>query len=174
VLVQSELEPDWVRLPAEYLARPAEHKPFDLAVTAGQRLRFRLRANPTRRVSEKDARLGSVMAGKRVGLITEADQVRWLLRKADAGGFVIPGGWVHPPSRETGEPVMVPNFRVDVVPEGRDRNSKPGRAGAFIAVRFDGVLEVTDPGRFRQTVCAGIGSGKGFGFGLFSVAAVGG
>ena len=39
-------------------------------------------------------------------------------------------------------------------------------------VRFDGVLEVTDPVSFAATLDSGIGSGKAFGFGLLSVYAM--
>jgi CRISPR associated protein len=59
-------------------------------------------------------------------------------------------------------------------PGGRDRNSKPGCAGAFVAVRFDGVLVVTDPALFKTAVASGIGSGKASGFGLLSFAPLGG
>jgi CRISPR system Cascade subunit CasE len=170
VLVQTRDAPDWSRLPAGYLLRRADSKPLELPVAAGQRLRFRLRANPTKRVAAKDERLGGVMAGKRVGLADVVEQVRWLLRKAEAGGFRIPGEWVDARRPETGEPVQVPNFRVDVVPDGRDRNGKPGHAGEFLTVRFDGLLVVTNPEAFRATVAAGIGSGKAFGFGLLSLA----
>ena len=90
VLVQTRDEPAWSRLPDGYLLTRAEYKAVDLAVTAGQRLRFRLRANPTKRVAAKNERLGGVMTGKRVGLATEADQVRWLLRKGEGGGFKMP------------------------------------------------------------------------------------
>jgi CRISPR system Cascade subunit CasE len=38
------------------------------------------------------------------------------------------------------------------------------------AVRFDGLLVVTDPERLRHALRAGIGSAKGFGFGLLSLA----
>ncbi len=172
VLVQTRDDPDWSQLPGGYLRGPAECKPFDLAVRPGQRLRFRLRANPTKRVAAKNERLGGVMAGKRVGLTAEAEQLRWLLRRADAGGFRIPGEWVEAKHPETGEPVQLPNFRVDIVPDGRDRNDKPDHDGAFLAVRFDGVLVVTDPPAFRETVAAGLGSAKAFGFGLLSVAPV--
>jgi len=37
-------------------------------------------------------------------------------------------------------------------------------------VRFDGTLEVTEPEIFLETVRQGIGSGKGLGFGLLSLA----
>ena len=38
------------------------------------------------------------------------------------------------------------------------------------SVQFDGLLRVTDPDRLRETVRKGIGSGKGLGFGLLSLA----
>jgi len=171
VLVQTQEDPArWSKLPNRYLVGQAECKLFDLAVISGQRLRFRLRANPTKRVAAKNERLGGVMLGKRVGLVTEAEQVRWLLRKGETGGFRIRGAWMDARHPETGEPLQLPNFRVDAVPEGRDRNGKPGHAGEFLAVRFEGVLVVTDAQAFQATVAAGIGSGKAFGFGLLSVA----
>jgi len=170
VLVQTREEPEWSALPVGYIVGNPESKPFNLAVTPEQRLRFRLRANPTKRVATKNEQLGSVMAGKRIGLTTEPDLVRWLLHKGKLGGFRVPGEWLDAKEPETGEPIQLPNFRVDVVPEGRDRNDKPGHAGSFMAVRFDGVLVVTDPAKFRDTVAAGIGSAKAFGFGLLSVA----
>jgi CRISPR system Cascade subunit CasE len=170
VLVQTRDDPEWCQLSGGYLLAAPESKPFELSVTTGQRLRFRLRANPTKRVASKNERLGKDMAGSRIGLATEADQIRWLLRKADAGGFRVPGNWVSAQHPETNEPIELPNFRVDVIPEGRDRNGKPGNAGEFLAVRFDGVLMVTDADLFRTTVAGGVGSGKAFGFGLLSVA----
>jgi CRISPR system Cascade subunit CasE len=65
----------------------------------------------------------------------------------------------------------VPNFRVDLIPEGWVRCGKEDHSGGrFLAVRFEGVLEVTDPDQLLQTVSEGIGSAKGFGFGLLSLA----
>lgn len=180
VLVQSDRQPDWAELPAGYTVLVPESKAFDPVLEAGQKLRFRLRANPTKRVAAGNPRLGSVAAGKRVALCSEGDQLRWLLRKAGQGGFRVPGEWVSKkePGRRTADwgPDFAdgdwyPNFRVDVAPEGRDRNDKPGhRDGAFVAVRFEGVLEVTDPELFVKTIQDGVGSAKGYGFGLLSVA----
>ncbi len=170
VLVQTRDAPDWSALSTGCLLGHAECKPWDPVVAPGQRLRFRLRANPTKRVAAKNERLGGVMVGKRVGLVTEADQIRWLVRKGAAGGFRVPGEWVDARHPETGQPIQLPNFRVDVIPEGRHRNDKPGHAGDFLAVRFEGVLIVTDAEAFRANVAAGVGSGKAFGFGLLSVA----
>jgi CRISPR system Cascade subunit CasE len=170
MLVQSEHDPIWGELPSNYFLRPAESKRLELNVVTGQRLRFRLRANPTKRVASKNERLGSVIAGKRVGLATEREQIAWLLRKGQDGGFSIPGEWVEEKHTETCQLIPLPNFRVDVTSEGRDRNGKPGYDGEFIAVRFEGILKVTDSEKFRETVFAGIGSGKSFGFGLLSLA----
>ncbi len=169
VLVQSGREPTWANLPAGYV-RAANAKPFDPEFRAGQRLRFRLRANPTRRVAVTNPTLGGSLGGKRVGLFREGDQLRWLLRHAEAGGFQVPGHWVPAADPETGEPIRLPNFRMDAVPEGRAFNGKAGAGGWFLAVRFEGVLEVTDPVAFHRTIAAGVGPAKGFGFGLLSVA----
>lgn len=38
------------------------------------------------------------------------------------------------------------------------------------SVLYEGVLKVTGPDLFRQTLIHGIGSGKAYGFGLLSVA----
>lgn len=46
-------------------------------------------------------------------------------------------------------------------------SSEPQRLGA---VRFDGVLIVTDAEKLRIAVCNGIGTQKAFGFGLLSIA----
>jgi CRISPR system Cascade subunit CasE len=173
IVVQSAIKPDWdyaFHNAPEFLAAPPIVNSYRPSFALGQRLHFRLRANPTKRVAEKNERLGSVMAGKRVGLTSEAEQVRWLLRKGDVGGFRVPGSWVDANNPDTSEPVQLPNFRVNVIAEGRDRNGKPGCAGEFLAVRFEGLLEVTDPERFLQTVRDGLGSAKGFGFGLLSLA----
>lgn len=63
-----------------------------------------------------------------------------------------------------------------VIPEGmvvatKHKLDRPHDISIY-SVRFDGVLTVTDPDTFRQTVAAGIGPAKAFGFGLLSVAPV--
>jgi CRISPR system Cascade subunit CasE len=170
LIVQSDAAPDWSKLPVGYLVRTAEAKEVALQFALNQRLQFRLRANPTKKVAEKNEHLGAMMVGKRVGLVTEAQQIRWLLRKAERGGFRIPGEWVKARHPETGEEVEQPNFRVDARPEGRVHNTKREFGGEFHAVLFEGILEVTDPAAFQNTIAAGVGSGKAFGFGLLSVA----
>jgi CRISPR system Cascade subunit CasE len=178
ILVQSDFRPQWQRLEergTHYLLVPPELKEFQPSFTRGQRLRFRLRANPTKKVfslskAERLAGTGGVEGktknGRRLALLREEEQIAWLLQKGKHGGFRIPGEWLP---REDGR--KVPNFRVDLIPEGWVRCGKDGYSdGRFFAVRFEGVLEVTDPEQLRQSVADGIGSAKGFGFGLLSLA----
>jgi len=145
VLVQSEDEPNWdnAGLPR---STTAEKKAFDLDLAQGARFRFRLRANPTAR-----RKIDGGTEGKRVGLTKEEDQRAWLVRKGKRGGFRPDG--------------------VVVIDEGQVKATKPdGHTLTFRSVRFEGVLEVTDPDRLRAAVETGIGSAKAFGFGLLSVA----
>lgn len=158
LLVQSVNMPDWTWLADDEGARgyllpvpepnPAV-KPFDLKLADGQALGFRLRANPTVKKDTDDGR------SVRRGLLTEDEQMQWLARKAEAGGFRV--------------------LSVNIAREGKvcgeiHREDKATHDLTLLAVRFDGVLQVTDPDKLIATVMTGIGSGKGFGFGLLSLA----
>jgi CRISPR system Cascade subunit CasE len=155
LLVQSWTLPDW-----SWLAEPGARgyllpvgvpnpavKVFDLDLAPGQVLAFRLRANPTvkRRFDNGDH--------KRVGIYDEQEQVEWLTRKGERGGFRL---------------VSARTSRQDDVLGRTRRKSRPPMK--FAAVQFDGLLEVVDPKQLYQTVRRGIGSGKAFGFGLLSLA----
>ncbi len=150
LLVQSEKTPNWGRLNFSngYLwpvpgPNPAS-KAYQPTFHAGQRLFFRLRANPTVK-----------RQGKRRGLYREDEQRAWLNRKAEQGSFTI--------------------LALDVVSEGlaRGKIRHPGQKShplRLLAVRFEGLLQVTDPTQFLAAIRQGIGSAKGLGFGLLSVA----
>lgn len=144
-LVQSEHEPDWRAL-HPVVAR-AESRPYTPAVSAGQILRFRLRANPTKRLPapshDKD--------GQRVQLFKEEEQLAWLKRKAAEAGF------------------RVLECRVSGVERQVSRKGDGPRV-IHQAVTFDGLLQVTGPDTFTEAVASGIGPAKGFGFGLLSLA----
>lgn len=156
VLMQSQLLPDWSWLAepgaSGYLLQVAEPnpavKPFDLTLAPGQALAFRLRANPTvkRRFNDQDH--------KRVGLYREEDQIDWLKRKGEQAGFRLL-------SARTGRQETV---------TGALRRDGHKHDLQLLSVQFDGLLEVVDPDRLRQAVYNGIGSGKGLGFGLLSLA----
>ena len=146
LLIQSQEQPDWSKLPASYLLDDPATKAFNLQLQPGQRLSFRLRANPTKRLSA-----GKGNNGKRIGLYKLEEQINWLQRKATDHGFAIHSAM---PTQQQ---------RVD----DRRQDLK------FFSVQFDGILQVTDPATFLAAIQAGIGSGKAFGFGLLSVAPVG-
>jgi CRISPR system Cascade subunit CasE len=156
VLLQSTLEPRWGWLTndgaRDYLLQPPETKTFDLQLASGQVLAFRLRANPTvKRRREKDD--GSLRA-VRDPLYGEEEQIKWLERKAEQGGF------------------RLLSVRSQNAPDVRGwaHHDDARHKLKLFAVRFDGLLQVTDPGRLRETVQRGVGSGKGLGFGLLSLA----
>jgi len=145
VLVQSDKPPDWSLLGDAdgYLAATPACKPVTLSLRPGQRLRFRLRANPTARRKVQDRSL-------RVGLPREEDQLAWLTRKGQAGGF---------------KPLAVTTLRSRKVISRRQ-----DRPQTHLSVDFEGILEVTDPDLLTRTIAQGVGSAKGYGFGLLSVA----
>jgi len=153
LLVQSDKRPDWRWLDdAEWrgyvlpAAGSVASKEWQPALQRGQALAFCLRANPTMK-----------RKGERLGLMKLAEQEAWLQRKMEAAGARV--------------------VRVDVRPEGmvhgfgRDDEGKAQHMSLF-AVRMEGVLRVLEPVQLEQAVSGGIGSAKGFGFGLLSLAPV--
>ncbi len=160
LLVQSAVVPDWSR-PGAAGAWAANARPevkevgaAYAAIAAGDRLRFRLRANPTRRVHAVHAG-DDKLAGKRVDLRDEDKRLDWLGRKGEHHGFGVVAAEVRPGS-----------------PGNRDRGRPGGGAApiAFGAALYEGVLEVADAAAFGAALRAGVGPGRAFGFGLLSVA----
>ncbi len=161
LLVQSQTKPDWAWLgekvyllppdPFSELDNPAV-KRVNLSFQPNQRLRFRLRANPTKRVLHDDLER-KLKKGQRIGLLKEADQIDWLKRKGKkGGGFAVLGATIINEGFSGGQ-------------------TKEKQRLKHLSVRFEGVLQVTNPAQFLETIHRGIGSGKGLGFGLLSVAA---
>jgi len=116
------------------------------------------------------------MKGKRVELTRESEQIAWLARKGQ-GQNGEPGGFellMNEVKDGRGEINMVP--RVNASSEGKQKGRKgiatTGRLTTHLPVLFEGLLRVTDKDAFRETLIRGIGPGKAFGFGLFSVAPV--
>jgi CRISPR system Cascade subunit CasE len=179
LLVQSREAPDWSRLAPDYLLETGGEPPNPAckpladsyeAIQMGQSLRFRLRANPTRRL----ARVGPGdrgRVGQRVDLRSEEDQIVWLRRKGEQGGFEVLDVKTD---RPTVDGLATANVRTVDEPKvvGRRRTAEAagGSALTFGSVLFDGLLRVADAERFRLTLHQGIGSGKAYGFGLLSIA----
>jgi CRISPR system Cascade subunit CasE len=157
VLVQSLDKPKWNsrQLPEGAMA---EVKELKLHLEKGQRLRFRLRANPTKRSKPEDAAVEAQRSGQRLGLLTEESQQAWIVRKGESGGFKVVSVIII----QEDDPKSMSKGRKTV--EGKEHEM------SLLAVRYEGVLEVSDPRRLLETLQAGIGSGKGLGFGLLSLA----
>lgn len=157
IIVQSAKRPDWnyaFHNAPSLLAADPEVKPFNPKFAQEQRFRFRLKANPTKKIDTKTKDDGIKRNGKRVPV--KYDELKdWLIRHAAVGGFALDEDSI---ALQTGY------VYINASHEGKGRQ--------VFAVRYDGLLNVTDQEKFQQTICQGIGTSKGFGFGLLSVAPV--
>lgn len=162
LLVQSPLEPDWTFLlvpEKNYLLPLVDFSPgvsenpavktFEPGLRPGQNLMFRLRANPTIKKDREGKK-----QGRRVGLYREDDQLKWLERKLEAAGASLVS------ARTSNETKL----------SGERKHESERQDLSFLSVQFDGILQVKDPDQLLDTLQAGIGSGKGLGFGLLSLA----
>lgn len=177
LLVQSRTCPDWSGLPRSYLLplgdesdNPACKRVEDryARLDVGTVLRFRLRANPTRKVDTRSGPDGSRRNGRRVELRQDAERIAWLQRKAEQGGFRL-----LTVSSHHDVPAVQASAAGKIVGTRRDRTLTTSKAVAhltFGSVLFDGLLVVTDRERFQATLARGIGPGKAYGFGLLSIA----
>jgi CRISPR system Cascade subunit CasE len=155
VLLQSSVKPQSSEQSPAILAL----REYALNIQNGQRLRFRLRANPIKTI--KDSSKGTVeKKGKtftktvRVPLLHEEQQQAWLERKLQT--FVQLDSLIVQP-----EPVLY--FR---------KAKEEGRSGKIQTVMFDGILTVTDAVVFTSQISKGIGPAKAFGCGLISLARI--
>jgi len=145
LLVQSSVLGNWRALDdlPGYVASIHADKPVDVEkwVVPGRGYRFRLAANPT-----------VTREGKRLGLLKEEDQLAWLGRQAQRGGFGVIGA------------ACSACDRIDV-PYGAK-----GNRITVTRVQFDGELVATEPAALQQTLQVGIGHAKALGMGLLSLA----
>ena len=93
LLIQSHENPDFSALPSDYLAQPPMSKDSGAAwrgIAHDCIFRFRLRANPTRKIETKSGPGGARRNGRRVELRTEEEQLNWLSRKSRESGATTP------------------------------------------------------------------------------------
>lgn len=155
ILVQSALKPDWdyaFRNAGHLLAAPPEPRAFAPRFAAGQLFRFRLMANPTRKVETKTGPDGRRRNGKRVPVFAH-QLLDWLARRAERAGFALDADSV--------------TVQAGYVYVGKAGN---GAGERLRSARYDGTLRITNVARFGDALAGGIGPAKGYGFGLLSVA----
>ncbi len=161
LLVQSEIEPAWDALnpgwlhpasPFDPLPNPAVRRVESLHLPAGRILQFRLVANPI----VKKKREGKKHSN-RVPLVREETQIAWLQDKGKIHGFRVHQALVTDPRKYT-------------LWKRRGTKAQKKPPITLFTVRFDGILQITDPEAFAQALRQGIGPAKAFGCGLLSVA----
>jgi len=155
LLVLSPEIPDFTRFSAQFCSEETmgETKSYARHLTRiqeGQRLRFRLRANPVHSAPDKKDKSGR---GKVFAHVTIEQKLEWLRKKAPACGFMLTEGGV------------------EIVETGRMRfwRTAKKRAVEIDYAVFEGELEVTDPERFTEALIRGIGRAKAYGCGLMTV-----
>ncbi len=135
---------------------------------------FDLRANPVRAAVQRDSNGEQILEdngkrkrGKRVPLV-KVDELRaWLIRKGEVRcrdketGLDVPGGFR-----------IVEDKSLDISPMVESHFRRKGQSGFHGGVQFRGIMEVTDQGSFVETYHTGLGSAKGFGFGLLLLAPI--
>jgi CRISPR system Cascade subunit CasE len=144
LLVQSELEPDWLKLPPSYFRQQQckTFQPEPSQFPADRLLQFRLKANPSKR--DKETR-------KTVGLYYQPEQEAWFARQAAQHGFSVEGLDIIPAANLWGEKAKgQPQIKIHTA-------------------LFQGVLKVQDPALLVTAIEQGIGRGKSYGCGLLSI-----
>ncbi len=140
VMVQSSLSPAKKSSRARLLAS----RDIDPRPRKGQKLAFRLTANVTKAIRDKDQPERKI----RVPLIKEWQQIDWLKRKLDGSADHFSTLHIQP-HRPT-------YFR-------KGNRNRPGK---IVTVSFEGILEVEDPEALVDQIAKGIGPAKAFGCGL--------
>lgn len=154
--VSSPTAPDLTHV-VEQAGWPTHQSPWESAPTesflsrldVGQQWLFRLAANPVR--SQRPPEGGR---GKRLGHVTATQQEEWLKSRSSRWGFDVSSLSVTSRQRITFS----------------RRTDASRRTVTLNVATFDGVMSVTDPLALRRALCAGVGSAKGYGCGLITVA----
>lgn len=155
LLVLSRDEPDFTSLIAQFGAEGDgwESRSYDTLlgrIQTGGVWHFRLTANPT--ISKAS---GIAERGKVLGHITTEHQKQWLLERSEKHGFSLEE-----------ESFSVVQSRWTRFRKGTDS----GRPVSLLSVTYEGMLTVTDPVLFAQTLTDGLGRGKAYGLGMLTVA----
>lgn len=150
VLLQSLREP---KNTTGLEARLLRSKPYSLSLQKGQRLRFKLLANPVKTIKDEEGRLNAEGEIKkcRVPLIHEEELQVWLIRKLTGVA------WIE-------------SVEVEKRPPFNFRKASEKRVGKVQPICFQGVLAIEDPAGLKSLVQLGIGPAKVFGCGLLSLA----
>ncbi|NLE30598.1 MAG: type I-E CRISPR-associated protein Cas6/Cse3/CasE [Phycisphaerae bacterium] len=161
VIVQSEYLPDWDHAfnNANILlaALPEVHK-YNPQFTVGDNLRYHIRINPVKRSKDSGKRLA--IKGSESLELPEEYLVKWFQNKITRSnvGFTLQ------------QCTLAASTWIRGYKNHREENHDPKLK--FYAADFHGVLQVTNVEKMLSTIRQGIGTAKGFGFGLLTVGKV--
>lgn len=180
LLLQSKEKPKWQNIEQKYpdylLEKPKvkDISEFINDLKKDMICRFKLRANPTKKISgnqkksedkeKKYPPLGK--RGTRIPLKREEQQIQWLVRKGEVGGFK--PKLVRVAKEQPVHDLIVLPDRTFLISPSKGKNSRPEIT--LYSVVFEGHLTINDREKFIETLQNGIGPGKAYGFGLLSVA----
>jgi CRISPR system Cascade subunit CasE len=176
ILVQSAVRPDWdyaFHNAKHLLAAPPQVQSFDTCFTKGQNHRFRLVANPTRKIDTKSGPDGRRRNGKRVPVPSAKEIKDWCLKNANEDARIFIDSklveWLAHRAEPAGFSVKeeCTNVQQGYIYVNKTQDDHGHR---LRSVRYDGILKVTDPARIQETIIRGIGPGKAYGLGLLSLA----
>ncbi len=150
LLMQSRREPFFAAIRE---TRLLASKPYLLSLLQGQRLRFKLLANPVKTIKDEAGRVNAYGETKkcRVPLIRDEELQTWLMRKLD--------GKAEIETVETEKQMPLNFYKVG-----------ERRVGKIQPVCFQGILRITSPEELKGLIKSGIGPGKAFGCGMLSLA----
>ncbi|MGW7529819.1 type I-E CRISPR-associated protein Cas6/Cse3/CasE [Streptomyces sp. NPDC054783] len=155
LLIQSHQPPDLTRLPDTYgTAETRDLTPMFQALIPGRRVRYRIIANPTRRLTGPNP-TGS-KHGKLIALYGD-DALTWWQQRAHQAGLTL--------ITTDATPVRTACAR----PPRTDDNRSDGER-VYALTRFDGLATISNPERLTDAVLNGIGRAKSYGAGLLTLA----
>ncbi|MCK5241953.1 type I-E CRISPR-associated protein Cas6/Cse3/CasE [bacterium] len=149
-------KPNWC-LPDRF-----EVKEIKSALLEHQYYTFDVRVNPAKRecikrennktvINEKGKRI----RGKRRAITKQGELKIWFERKAEEGGFR-----------------LIADKPLEISPVISNYFKKKNHEGFHGGAQFRGRLEIVDRDKFKETYAKGIGSAKGFGFGMLLIAPI--
>ena len=149
LLIVSQSEPDITQLEAYGVPGTGQCKTYDAflqGLVHGQKMSFRLTANPVRAVKQDDQR------GKVYPHITAGQQLEYLERRAERLGFSLVDHDYQIVQRDF--PIL------------RKKGGKSIKLGRAI---YEGSLIIENAEIFRKTLTEGVGKEKAYGFGMMTV-----
>lgn len=189
ILIQSDIEPDWTRLRSGFLLKNSNNSQGYITKDITKMynnlqnemlLRFKLLANPTRKINtstKKDRMNGKTKNnGQRVPITDEIKLIQWMTRKGVVNGFEIM-------SLKTPPNILNIRIRNDGMLNGikkisqkkannQEKNQSEHFKLSFYGVEFEGILKIINSKLFIKAMKQGIGSGKAFGFGFLTIARI--